>query len=317
MDANIVHIPTLDARISVAYKNRAFVADQIFPIVPTDKDNGKYAKYSKQALRAVVDSLDEGGYPRRYRLNQEPYGFFDCQGHGVEVLLSDQTRKNADNPAEVDLQHRDFVQGLISMGREIEAINLINTTNITQNTTLSGTSQWSNAASDPIAAILAQVETILQNVPGSQPEQMRLLLPRSVWRTIKTNTNVKDYYKYTLNIGVDARRLDVGWLAAALGINSVVIADNVGLTSNPGATDTLAFNWPSAVGNSIALLYYTTGTPSPLTPNFGYIFRSKVNYYPLREIRDEHALGTLMISQESRSTMLIEPNAAFLWVNPI
>ncbi|HLI03153.1 MAG TPA: hypothetical protein VKU93_02680, partial [Terracidiphilus sp.] len=289
----------------------------VFPIVATDKDTGKYAKYSKQALRAVVDTLDEGGYPRRYRLNQEPYGFYDCQGHGVEVLLTDRTRKNADNPAEVDLVHRDFVQGLIAMGRELEVINLINATNIPQNVTLSGTSQWSNSASDPIAAIMAQIETILQNVPGSQPEQMRLLLPRSVWRTIKTNTAVKDYYKYTLNIGVDAKRLDTGWLAAALGIEKVVIADNVGLTSQPGQTDTLAFNWPSAPGNSIALLYYTTGTPAPLTPNFGYIFRSRIDFYPLREVRDEHGLGTLIISQESRDTLMIEPNAAFLWVNPI
>lgn len=314
MDKQIVHVDALDTRISVAYQQRKFVADQVFPVVATKNLSGKFAKYSKQSFRAQIDSLDQGGYPRRYSLSMEPYGFFDAKGHGVEVFLKDAVRDNADNPAEIDIQHRNFVQGLIALGREIELINLINTANITQNTTLSGTSQWSNAASDPIAAILAQIETIQQST-GVGPEQMRLLLPRPVWRAIKTNPNARDYVKYTQNLF--EKPVEPQGLASALGINAVVIADNIGLTSPEGETDALAYNWPSAAGASIALLYYSTGAPAPLTPNFGYFFRPTSEYFPLRMVRDEHARGSIFISEEYRDTVMVEPNAAFLFVNPI
>jgi len=314
MDKQIVHVDTLDTRISVAYQQRKFVADQVFPVVATKNLSGKFARYSKQSFRAVIDSVDQGGYPRRYSLSMEPYGFFDAKGHAVEVFLKDAVRDNADNPAEVDIQHRNFVQGLIALAREIELINLINTTNITQNTTLSGTSQWSNSSSDPIAAILAQVETI-QQATGVGPENMKLLLPRPVWRAIKTNPTVRDYIKYTQNLL--EKPIEAQNLANALGIKQVIVADNIGLTSPEGETDAMAYNWPGQPGASIALLFYSTGAPAPLTPNFGYIFRPTSQYFPLRMVRDEHARGTIFISEEYRDTVLVEPNAAFLWNNPI
>jgi hypothetical protein len=319
MDKQIVHVDALDTRISVAYQNRMFVADQVFPIVGTDSLSNKFAKYSKQAFRAVIDSLDSGGYPRSYNLSMEPYGYFDAKGHGVESPLKDAVRNNADNPAEVDIQYRNFVQGLIALARELEVINLITTSNITQNTTLTTTNQWSYMSSgastaDPIAAILAQIETIQQAI-GVGSERMRLLLPRPVYRAIRTNTIARDYIKYTQNL-LD-KPISPQNLASALDIEKVIVVDNIGLTSPEGETDALAYNWPSAPGASIALLYYCTGAPAPLTPNFGYIFRPKSEYFPLRTVRDEHGRLTIFISEEYRDTVMVEPNAAFLWVNPI
>jgi len=319
MDKQIVHIDALDARISVAYQNRMFVADQVFPIVATESLSNKFAKYSKQAFRSVIDDLDSGGYPRSYNLSMEPYGFFDAKGHGVESALKDAVRNNADNPAEVDIQYRNFVQGLIALAREAEVISLITGGTITQTTTLSTIAQWSYLSSgantaDPIAEILSRIETIQQAI-GVSSQNMRLLLPRPVYRAIRTNTIARDYIKYTQNLM--QKPISPENLAAALDIEKVVIADNIGLTSSEGRTDAMAYNWPSAAGASMALLYYTTGAPAPLTPNFGYIFRPKAEYFPLRTVRDEHNRSTIFISEEYRDTVLVEPNAAFLWLNPI
>jgi len=315
MDKQIVHVDALDTRISVAYQNAMFIADQVMPIVGTETLSNKFARWSKQAFRAVVDTLDSGGYPRAYNMSMEPYGFFDAKGHGVESPLKDAVRNNADNPAEVDIQYRNFVQGLIALAREVEVISLINSTNITQNTTLSGTSQWSNSASNPIAAIRAQIRTIQQAIGGVPRNQFRLLLPGPVFDALIDNSTVRDYVKYTQNLLDDS--IEPKDLAAALKIGKVVIAENVGLTSAEGQTDAMAFNWPSAAGASMALLYFCTAAPAPLTPNFGYIFRPKSEYFPLRTVRDEHSRSTIFISEEYRDTVLVEPNAAFLWLNPI
>jgi hypothetical protein len=141
-------------------------------------------------------------------------------------------------------------------------------------------------------------------------------MPRPVYRAFRTNPTVRDYVKSFYKWNAD-KPLDAQDIAAVFEIDRVIVADNIGLTSPEGETDVMAYNWPGAVGNSIALLYYSTGAPAPLTPNFGYIFRPKSEYFPLRTVRDEHNRSTIFISEEYRDTVLIEPNAAFLWVNPI
>jgi hypothetical protein len=314
MDKQIVHVDALDSRISVAYQNRMFVADQVMPIVGVGSLSNKFARYSKQSFRAVIDSLDAGGFPRSYDLSMEPYGYFDAKGHGVESTLKDAVRNNADNPAEVDIMYRNFVQGLIALARETEVINLINSTNILQNTTLSGSNQWSNDSSNPISAIMTQIETIQQAI-GVGSDRMRLLLPRPVFRAIRNNATARAYVQYTQNLM--ERPIAAANLAAALEIEKVIIVDNVNLTSPEGETDAMAYTWPAAPGASMALLYYCTGAPAPLTPNFGYIFRPTSEYFPLRTVRVEHNRSTIFISEEYRDTVLVEPQAAFLWNNPI
>jgi hypothetical protein len=315
MDASAVHITALDPRISVAYQNKQFVHDQVWPIVPVDNLSGMYSKYSKQAFRAQLDDLDEGGYPRRYRLDIEPYGRFETRGHGVSVMLLDDTRDNADNPAEIDIQHRNFVQAVIALNREIELINAINTTAIPQNTTLSGASQqFSGATSNPLAEIRAGAVVIEQAI-GVSRRDMNLLLPRPVLDALMDNPTLRDYVKYTQNLFTTP--IEPANIAAALQIKSIIVAENLHLTSAEGASDTLAYNWPSAPGASIALLFYSTQQPAALTPNFGYFFRSKIGYYPLREVYKKEPRGTLIISEEKRDSIMVEPNAAFLWLNPI
>jgi hypothetical protein len=314
MDSSAVHITTLDPRISVAYQNKDFIHDQVWPIVPAEKLSGMYAKYSKQSFRPQLDNLDEGGYPKQYRLDIEPYGRFECRGHGVSVMELDDTRDNADNPAEIDIQFRNFVQGVIALNREIELINSINTTTISQNTTLSGSNLWSNDASNPIKAIRGYAKTIEQAI-GVSRKDMNLLLPRPVLDAVMDNATVRAYVQYTQNL-MDTP-ISPDNIARALQIRKIVVAENLYLSSAEGATDTLAYNWPSAAGASIGLLYYSTQNPAALTPNFGYFFRSKIGYYPIREVYKKTPRGTLIISEEKRDSIMVEPNAAFLIVNPI
>jgi hypothetical protein len=129
------------------------------------------------------------------------------------------------------------------------------------------------------------------------------------------NVNMRGYVQFTQNLFNEP--IGPQNIARALQIKSIIVAENLGLTSAEGAADVLAYNWPSAVGASICLLFYSTQTPAALTPNFGYYFRSKIGYYPLREVYKKTARGTLIISEEKRDSIMVEPNAAFLGINPI
>lgn len=310
MQPEITHVVAASPAVSVAYTQRRFRAEEIFPRVPVNDLQGKYFKYSKQMFRSQVTSMAPGAFPRRFTLDLDAFGFFNCQGNSILIELPDVVRNHADDKPGLDLMHQNTALGIIAIVKELEAIALINTTNITQNTTLSGSAKWSDYInSDPITAIVTQIETIQQAI-GVDADNMRLLLPRPVWRTLQRHPQVREDIKYTqnlLNQPVAPQNL-----AAALGINSVIIADNLQLTSTEGQVDALSYTW----GN-LALLFYHTGAPSRLTPNFGYNFWSIPDSYPIKRIRNEANDADLFKSQEYRQLLLVEPNAGFLWNTPI
>jgi hypothetical protein len=310
MQHEVNHVVGADPSISIWYRNRKFVADEIFPVVGVNDLQGKYFRYSKQAFRALPQAGAPGAFPRHFRLDVNAFGFYEAQGYDISVELPDVTRNHSDNKALVDLIHQETAQAIIALARELQAINLISTTTVPNNTTLTGTLQWSDYVnSDPITAILEEIETIQQAI-GVGPEEMNLLLPRPVFRTIIRNPIVREDIKYTqnlLNAPITAQNL-----ANALGIRKVVIAEALEQTVNEGQVDDLSYAW----GN-IALLYYHTGTPSQLTPNFGYTFRSTQDSYPIKTIRNEMNDATWFKSQEYRDMVLSEPYAAYLWNTPI
>ena len=310
MQADINHVASASTAISVYYRQRRFVAEKLFPRVPVENLRDVYFRYGKQAFRAVSQTIAPGAFPKTFTLDLEPFGYFDCKGFSVMTELPDAVRNHSDNKAELDMLHQDTALGIIALAKELQAIALINVTTIPLNSTLAGTTLWSDYDnSDPITEMMTRIETIQQAI-GVDAESMNLLLPRPVWRTVMRNPQVREDIKFTqniMNVPITPQNL-----ANALGIREVIIADNLQLTSAEGQTDVLAYTW----GN-MALLYHSTGAPARMTPNFGYTFWATADSYPLKRIRNEVNDADYFKSQEYRDIVLVEPRAAYLWNTPI
>lgn len=310
MQPEITHVVAASTAISVAYTNRQMIADEIFPVVPVEELQGKYFRYSKQMFRTQAAAGGPGSFPRMFTLDQNAFGFYNCQKNELAIELPDEVRNHSDDKAALDLLHQNTILGIMAIIKEQEAINLINTANITQNATLAGTAKWSDYDnSDPLTAMMTQMETIQQSI-GVPTSQMRLLLPRPVFRTVIRNPQVREDIKYTQNI-MD-KPITAQNLANALEIEKVIVAENLILTNNEGQTDSLSYMW----GN-IALLYFHTGAPSKLTPNFSYNFRSTPDSYPIKRYRLEGTDSDHFKSKEWRQLVIVEPNAAYLWNTPM
>jgi hypothetical protein len=311
MQAEINHVVAASTAISVAYKQGVFIAERIFPRCPTDNLRDVFVRYSKQSFRSLAQAMGPGAFPRTFTLDMEPYGYFDCKGWAIAVELPDAVRNHSDNKAELDLIHQDTALGIIALGKELQAQSLISTTTIPNNSTLAGASKWSDYVnSDPITAIRLQVRTIQQAVPGASRKQMKLLLGPYVFDTLVRHPGVREDIKYVTNL-LNAP-VDEANLAAACGIEEVIVPENIQLTSAEGQQDALSFTW----GN-IALLFFSTGAPSRMTPNFGYTFWSTLDSYPIKRVRNEMNDADYFKSQEYRDMILVEPNAGFLWNTPI
>lgn len=310
MQPEITHVISASTAISIWYRQRKMLAEEIFPRVPGPDLEGKYFRFSKQGFRTQVVTGAPGSFPRSFTLDLNSFGYFKCQPNTLSIELPDMVRNHADDPAALDLIHQDSLLGIMNLVKEQEAISLISTANLPQNATLSGTTQWSDYTnSDPITEIRKQARTIQQAI-GVDKAQMRLLVTALCFDTLVRHPAVREDIKYVTNL-LDSP-VDENNLAKACGIEKVLVAENLQLSNNEGQPDSLGYTWPNA-----ALLFYHTGAAARLTPNFGYTFISQPDTYPIKRFRIEGIDSDFFKSQEVRQLVLTEPNAGFLWNTPI
>ena len=91
-----VHVDQLLTNVSIGYSNAGYIADQIFPVVPVDKQSDKYLTYDKShwfrneaKIRATGTKSERGGW----NYSSDTY-FCDRFSYGHEIY--DEERDNAD-----------------------------------------------------------------------------------------------------------------------------------------------------------------------------------------------------------------------------
>jgi len=278
---NNVHIDAILTNISVAYLQNTnnFIADKVFPVVPVDKKSNIYFKYTKDDWFRDEAQRRADGTPSAgsgYGLTTDNYL---ADVYAFHKDIGDQTRANADNPLNPDMEATQFVTQRLLLRREVQWASDYFTNNI-WGTTITGVTaggataatnatKWSdyavsgtynNGYSNPIADIELGKTTVLQNT-GFEPNT--LVLSYSVFQKLKAHPLLVDRYKYTQAGAIVTEDL----LAALFGIDRVLVAKAVKNTANEGATGTYSYT----VGDN-ALLCYVAPNPGLMTPSAGYTF---------------------------------------------
>jgi len=149
--------------------------------------------------------------------------------------------------------------GALTLGLEVAQATLA--TDATQydanhKITLSGTSKWSDPASDPIVQMDTYKEAIRSTV-GIRPNT--LLLSAQAYSAAKTNTKIRAQFQYT-----NADSITVEMLARAFDVKRIVIGEAV--TSDD--TGVISDVW----GNNAILAYVPTVPTSAEVPSYGYTY---------------------------------------------
>jgi len=278
-NVNNVHIDAILTNISVAYiQNTAnFIADKVFPTVPVDKKSNLYFKYTKddwfrdEAQRRADGTASAGS---GYGLTTDNY---TADVYAFHKDIGDQTRSNADNPLNPDMEATQFVTQRLLLRREVQWATDYFTSGV-WGTTVTGTTAanvlgtiWNDYVlsptsytSDPIAEVEIAKATILQTT-GYEPNTF--VLGYKVFQTLKNHPLLVDRYKYTQAGAIVTEDL----LAQLFGVDRVLVAKAVVNTGAEGlnapGNETMNF----VAGNS-CLLCYTAPNPGLMTPSAGYTF---------------------------------------------
>jgi len=264
-----IHVNAMLTNISIAYIQKAssFVAGQVFPIVPVQKQSDRYFLYKKEdwfrdeAMKRKQGAESAGG---GYEIDNTPNYFCETWAYHKDVTAED--RANADKPLNPDRDATQFVSQKLLVRREIDWVSKFFATSLwsteyTGAASTSGTNRkyWGASDSDPISDV-ADAQIAIQSETGYKPNVM-VVGPR-VHKELKQHPDILDRIKYTQR-GIITRDL----LAALFEVDKYLVAEGVKNTAAKGDTEDTDF-----IAGKHALLAYSAPSPGIKQPTAGYTF---------------------------------------------
>lgn len=188
-----MHIQRALSNVAIAYRNGAYIADQVFPNVPVQKDADKYFIFDKVAWfrneagpRAAGTRSREGGYS----LSQGNYSAVEI---AFSKIVTDEEEENADDPLMPRRTAVEFATDKILLNKEVQVADELFDNGSWSASATPGTT-WDDPTSDPISDIEVAKETLVSAI-GREPNVC--VMGREVWTDLKRHPDLLDLYKYT------------------------------------------------------------------------------------------------------------------------
>lgn len=246
-------------QVALGYQNSEFIGDALFPRVPVDIRGGQVIQFGKEDFKTYNLKRAPGASTEEMSFGYlgDPFALVQ---DAINVKIPREYQQDAEVMPGIDLGARAVRKGMSIIGKSLEmdqATLALNPANYGANTvTLSGTAQWSNAASDPVGGILGYKETIRTQI-GRYPNVLGC--SASAWLALRNNPVVKQRYQYTTP---DAITEDM--IAKLLELEKVVVGKAVTSDDNGNMTDI----W----GDNAILAYVPQTLAAVEEPSFGYTY---------------------------------------------
>ena len=237
-------IPELTG-IAIAYHNRDLIADQVLRrVTPVTKQEFRYFLHDLAQGFTVPDTK----VGRRGRPNQVEFTATDMTGattdYGLEDTIPLDDINNAPPGINPEAMSTEYIMNLLGLDREVRVSGMVfnPATYPTGNKlALSGTSQFSNAASDPIGVISDALDACIV-----RPNTM--VIGRLAFSILARHPQIVSACLRNPGQAGVARREEI---AAIFELKDILVGESFLNTARRGQTATMARVW----GKHIALLY--------------------------------------------------------------
>jgi hypothetical protein len=232
------------SNFSVGYQNALTISDVIFPELQVPAKTGTYLKHTKDKFGVVNDIRAPGQYAQVVPWNTTEASYGPLLDHSLDMKLEDEVQQTVGapgnpiplNPGVDEAEELSERQSVI---KEVDAYNQCsNTSVITQNVTLSGTSRWSDYAnSDPVGDMQTAVDTVAKAVV-KPAKQLTVVLGYEVYTVLRNHPQILDRKKWSA-MGV----LQASDLAEIFGVKQVIIVESQYNTAGQGLSASMSYIW--------------------------------------------------------------------------
>ena len=245
--------------IALMYQNAEMIADQVLPRVPVPGSTFKYSVFDKGDMMTIPDTK----VGRTSRPNEVDWHATELAASVLDYGLEEAIpQDDIDNAAGTNMDPAGMavrqIMELVTLSREKRVADLVFNANsyaTANKTTLTGTSQWSDPASDPAAAIQDARDSMIMT-PNV------LVLGRRVATQLFRHPKILKAYHGNLG---DAGKVTADFLASYLEFDKVLIGSAWANTAKKGQTVSVARLW----GLHAAMLYVNPVTVNTKSMTFG------------------------------------------------
>lgn len=284
--------------LAVGYTNEQLIADQLMPFVLLDKEGGKIPLFGREHFK--VYQTERALRAKSNRISPEDIGSVDVamDEHDLEYPIDYredaesafplQARATAVTTEGIRLRHEVMVADLVQNPASYSVGNKI---------TLSGTSQFSNASSDP-EGVVSDAKAAVRAKIVKEPNTM--VIGYETWRVLKRHPKLKAILSDTRSRLVQLADLREIFEIPNIVVGRAVKANDAGVTTDI---------W----GDNIVLAYVpgaSNGQRSPYEPSFGYTLRKRGQ--PVVDTRTEDGKVELIRNTDIFRPFLLGADAGYL-----
>jgi hypothetical protein len=215
------------------------ISEMLFPYVGVKENTGKLAKYGNSHLRVESTITGGRGAYRRVEAIARSQTSYSIEGHGLEGLVTKADYRNVLLPYKAEEDEMIGLTSQLLVEKEYSlATVLANTSTITQNTTLSGTSQFSDYNNSDPLSVFKTARAAVKDGCGRWAD--------TAWMDSKVKSVLKFHPQLLDFLGFKDNRpggLNDQELATALDVKRVLISDAVYNSAAENQTDALSAIW--------------------------------------------------------------------------
>lgn len=288
-----------------------FIADTVLPIAPVDSDTVQFYRIADGFAHAATANFGvrtPRGKVDQILVNVSQVTAGTLKEYALESPLDiNEIQNAADNGLALKQGAIALVMQTLKIVMEKAAAALLfSTTTFSGKTAaLSGSTQWSDSSSSPIAKCAEIADTVRQQC-GVAHENQSLLIGAAVWRWLKSHPELVDRCKYTSEVG-NLNKLQV---AKLLGFRELIVGDAVEDTVQEGETESKADLW-----GKFALIYVRKENPTPMGNHgvgFTAVRREQGLSYDVREYDNPDGLVSNVLTRTKRVPLVTQTKCGYL-----
>ncbi len=224
---------------SSMYIPKGCIADSLLPGLKFDQYTGKLGAYGSNHLRIENTVVGGKGKYRQVESITRSTSGFEIEGHGLSGMVTKADYKNVKDPFDAEKDETMGISTILLLEKEKGLADSLTSTSImTQNTTLSGTSQFNDFTnSDPLAKFLAARKAVRD---GSGAIANAVIMDYNVAEVLRSHPQLLDLlgFKFARPGGLTDSEL-----AKALNVDKVFIPNAMYNSAKEGQTAVLASVW--------------------------------------------------------------------------
>src|SRR3990167_1349435 len=234
-----VHVDAPLTNFALQYRNRPFIADDVFPIMPVVKESDLYYTFTREELRDVDTLRQPGALAKEVEWVPSTASNL-AKEYAMRHLLPDRVVNNSDSPVRPRINTVAKLMKWIQLGTE-KRVQAVCQNSGNAVATVAAAPKW-DGTSPTIEKDIDTAKDSVRNNAGVEPNA--IVLAENVKDVVKRDSTLRDLIRYVINMGAGNRHLLMnGDLPPVLFNMAVIIAGSVEDTSNPCASSSISQIW--------------------------------------------------------------------------